>query len=106
MKITTYKQAEEYLAGGKNKDSRRIAANKKLNRLKDGSIEVELYETAIVTYHKDGKITVDNGGWATQTTHRHMNKHLPIGYCVRGHKGKTIFCYPGNKETGLGKLTV
>ena len=38
---------------------------------------VRLHDTNIVTYHWDGRIVLDSGGWDTVTTKRRMNDYTP-----------------------------
>jgi hypothetical protein len=53
----------------------------------DECIGLELYNTDVVTFHKDGGMTLATGGWDTQATRGFMNaaQHYP----VLSHKGNT-----------------
>jgi hypothetical protein len=53
--------------------ARRIASNVLLIE-KDGKRIVRLYETDILTDNGNGTITVNNGGYATRTTHKRINE--------------------------------
>ncbi len=48
-------------------------------RLYAESISIEHHGTAIVTYAKDGNITLDNGGWYSLTTKQRMEQFSPFG---------------------------
>lgn len=57
--------ALRYLDG---KPSRKIAHNTTVHLTPQGDPAVRYHETDIVTYHGDGSMTLDCGGWATSTT--------------------------------------
>lgn len=61
----TYEDAERFLG---RRDQRRLASNKILHRTNDGNIHVRLHNTDVVTYHPDGGITINTGGYRTRTT--------------------------------------
>ena len=64
-------------AGTKARD----AVTRTLRRDGDDLV-VRLYNTDIVRIHPDGSTTLDNGGWATPTTHRSINAFLTGGQGV------------------------
>lgn len=49
---------------------------------------IRLHDTEILI-ERDGKITLNNGGWDTMTTRARINKYLPFGYSVYRVKGET-----------------
>jgi hypothetical protein len=67
MKAEPHSHAEavEALRG---KPSRRIGNNTSLRLEPDGSVSAVLHDTAIVTWHTDGRTTISTGGWNTVTT--------------------------------------
>ena len=54
--------------------SKTIASNVLLIDRGDGKRVVRLYETDILTENGDGTLTVNNGGYATRTTHKRINE--------------------------------
>ena len=54
-------------------NARKIASNVLLIK-KDNKRIVRLYETDILTDNGNGTITVNNGGYATRTTHKRINE--------------------------------
>lgn len=56
------------------KRAKKLASNCYLITDDDGTRRVRLYETDILTEHNDGTLTVDNGGYATRTTHKRINE--------------------------------
>lgn len=55
------------------KQAKRIASNV-LYFERDGKKIIRLYETDILTDNGDGTLTVNNGGYATRTTHKRINE--------------------------------
>lgn len=43
----------------------------------DGSISVFYHDTAVLTYHEDGAVTLNTGGWDTASTRNLINGYLP-----------------------------
>lgn len=54
--------------------AKRIASNVLLINNGNGKRVIRLYETDILTDNGNGTITVDNGGYATRTTHKRINQ--------------------------------
>jgi hypothetical protein len=73
--IDTWFGADTYLHGGRNKSSRPIENNTRIERRGD-DIAVRLHGTDVVTFHKDNSVTLDSGGWLTVTTKDRMNTYL------------------------------
>lgn len=98
--ITSHAEAMEFLKGKRAPytAARKISSNKYAVKQTNGDIAIQLYDTKIVVYHPDNTITINNGGWATQTTHRHINLHIPASYKVRGVKGQTVYTKNDTKE--------
>jgi|GEM_PF-1947449 len=80
--VTTFSKAVKYLSEGRDKDNRPLGNNTRLVRLNDNAIAVRLHSTNVVTYHSDGKIVLDSGGWRTATTKNRMNAHLPTLWSI------------------------
>jgi len=93
--MRNYQEASEVLG---NRDSRRLKyATLLVRRGKD--IAVKFHSTDIVTYHEDGSITLDSGGWLTRTTRNRMNEFTPFsisGSLMLGHGGGRRCLDPGD----------
>ena len=76
--VIDYDSAVAYLSRGRNKDQRPLQWETILYKHDDGSISVKYHEIDVVTYHPDGGITFDSGGWKTQTTKRRMNDYTSL----------------------------
>lgn len=64
------------ILGDKNKV--KVANNTFLIRIYGGdAIAIRLWHTDVVTYHRDGRIILDSGGYKTVTTKRRMNDFTP-----------------------------
>lgn len=51
----------------------------------DGRRTIRLYDTDIVTFHPDGMVELDSGGWMTVTTKERMNRFSPFSvFAKRG----------------------
>ncbi|KKK93888.1 hypothetical protein LCGC14_2688360, partial [marine sediment metagenome] len=81
----TFKAADALLTG-RCQDGRNIANNTRLER-RSGSIALRYHATDVVTYHLDGSLTLDSGGWRTTTTKERINWALPRGLHLRRDKG-------------------
>jgi hypothetical protein len=77
--MRTFEQAEEKLAG---RNSRKIGNNTYLMRRGANTIAVMLHATDVVTYHRDGRIVLNSGGWQTPTTKSRLNAYGPAGSYV------------------------
>lgn len=79
-KITGAGQFQVYV-GLFQKTSKSKAKRVANNTLKiddgDGNYRIRLHDTDIVTF-KDGVYYLNNGGWATRTTHARMNEFTPF----------------------------
>lgn len=65
-----WRDADEFIAGGRDKKYRPISGNKYLSRLENGDIALVLHHTAVVVYLRDGGAQLQTGGWDTITTKR------------------------------------
>ena len=62
----------------------------KIERREDDSIVCKLYDTDVVTFHKDGRIGLNTGGWNTQSTVKFATAVLEYGLSVVMHCGSTL----------------
>lgn len=84
--IHSYADAEKFLAG---KTARKLGNNTYVESIGHTvtAIAVRLHATNIVTYHPDGTIVLNTGGWNTVTTRDRMHQLTPRGVSVSGSKG-------------------
>lgn len=75
--MNTYTEAADFLAKGRDPNYRKIANNTTVERREGDNIAVRLHATDVVTYHPDGSVTLDSGGWRTYTTKDRMNAFGP-----------------------------
>jgi hypothetical protein len=78
----SYREANERLG---SRDSLNIGWHTTLERRGEDQIAVKYHATDVVIYDSDGSVTLDSGGWKTQTTKTRMNDYSPLG--VRSVKG-------------------
>ena len=90
MTITTYKEADASLTG-RCKESRKVANNTYLKRRGD-DIAVKLHDTDVVTYHPNGSITLNTGGWYSVTTKERMSRFTNFG--VHTNRGEWAVLNP------------
>lgn len=77
--VTGFSSAEAFLAGGRSKFDRPIENNTRIVVRGDGRarrIAVMLHSTDVVTFHPDGSVTLDSGGWLTVTTKDRINRYI------------------------------
>lgn len=84
-----YKEAEEKLVGRWAR-GRKLERNTYLERRDFFSIAIRLHGTDVLTFHEDGSIEVNTGGWNTVTTRDRINRYLPKPWHVYGERGATI----------------
>jgi len=51
---------------------------------------VRLHSTNVVTFHADGRVVLDSGGWLTVTTKARLNDYIPSGWRVYADRG--VWC--------------
>jgi hypothetical protein len=83
----TWFGAQTFVMGGRSKVSRPIENNTRIEQRGD-DYAVVLHGTDVVTYHKDGSVTLDSGGWLTVTTKDRMNGYLGTRARVWSERGK------------------
>ena len=93
--VHDYASAKAWLAGGRDKRRRPLENNTRLVLNYNGDIEVRLHSTAVVTYHPNGSVTLNTGGWDTMTTWSRIRSYSPFGHfgTVR-HKGRSYHVMP------------
>lgn len=70
-----YQTANAQLRG---RDRRKIANNTFLVRRSSNAIALRLHATDVLTFHEDGRVVYDSGGWLTVTTKARMNAYGPL----------------------------
>ena len=70
-----YQEANEKLTG-RCKQRRKVGNNTYLERRENAAIALHLHSTDVVTFHLDGAIVLDSGGWRTPTTKDRINGAL------------------------------
>ena len=90
-------EAANALLSGRYHNGRKLENNTYLSRLDDKTIAVRLHATDVVTYHKDGRIVLDTGGWQTVTTKDRLNNYSPVRVFARDRRWYVAFV---NEETG------
>ena len=74
--IRSFQSAVNVLNG---KEGRKIGNNTTLVRHNPDTITARLHFTDIVTYHRDGRIIVNTGGYHTATTKHRLNGLTNVG---------------------------
>lgn len=102
----SYKEAVARLG---KRETINVANNTKLIRLENGDVAVRLHKTDIITYHKNGAISLDHGGWQTRVTRDRMVRFTPTHICVAGEYcggwgGKRWWHTVANWKVGVRKL--
>jgi hypothetical protein len=54
----------------------------------EGSIAIELHQTAIVRFYADGSVRLSSGGWHTPTTMDRIRQTLPVGFALESRRGR------------------
>lgn len=89
---TTFTEARELLT---DKSSVKIGSNRVLKPDLQGNIVLWAYDTNLVTYHVDGTVTLNHGGWITQSTIRYINEHTKL----RAYREKSLPYVRTGEET-------
>jgi len=75
----------EIMAGMACVSARVIRNNTVEYERENGDRVIRLHFTDIITFHKDGSITLNSGGWRTVTTKERMNSFSPIRIIQKKH---------------------
>lgn len=79
----TYEKASGYL--GTKQDRPLPGRSTRLQRRPDGGIAVRYHATDVITFHPDGRIVLQSGGYQTMTTKARINEYSPVQlYADRG----------------------
>lgn len=109
--MLTYSKAQEMMERarhGRRKLENNTWLERRAGRRPDGGrpleddFAVRLHNTDVVTFHPDGSVTLDSGGWRTMTTKSRINGYLPVGARVESDAGEW-FLYP--RWNGWGTAT-
>ena len=65
----------------------KIVARNTFRFERDGETVIRLHGTDIVTKHKNGSVTLHDGGWKTVTTKDRINRYMPAGYSLYQESG-------------------
>lgn len=57
---------------------RKLKNNTYLYQRENGSFQVVLHETAVITIYQDGTYQFNSGGWRTRTTQSRINEYSPV----------------------------
>lgn len=85
-----YTKADSLLSG-RCMLSRKVGNNTYLVRhsgVPGDSIHLKLHDTYIVTWHADGSVKLNSGGWRTVTTKARMNEYLEDGFGISRVRGQ------------------
>ena len=82
--MTSFAQADAVLTG-RSKDRRQVANNTFAER-RGEDIAIKYHATDVVTYHPDGSMTLNTGGYQTYTTKDRFNRFTP--FRVHSIKGR------------------
>ncbi|MEE8551545.1 MAG: hypothetical protein V3T08_09870 [Gemmatimonadota bacterium] len=84
--------------GGRKLPERSIGYATRVQREPCGSFAVVHHSTAICRLHLDGSITVDTGGWHSQTTKQRVNRVLDGSPWSIGSDRGTLYWWRGSER--------
>ncbi len=84
-----YQTASEKLVG-RCARSRKLENNTYLERRSLSEIAVRLHSTDVVTFHGDGRVVLNFGGWTTVTTKDRINRYMPSGRHIWSERGQWL----------------
>jgi hypothetical protein len=73
-RVINYADARDFLGNGL---SRKIAHNTYVELRGGNTFAIRFHQTDVVTYHPDGQIILNTGGWQTVTTKARLNTFTP-----------------------------
>ncbi len=77
--ITTFAQAANYIAAGRNKTDRPLPGNATRLEYRDAdTIAVRYHNTDVVTFHRSGLYGFDRGGMLSRTTANRIETYSPM----------------------------
>jgi hypothetical protein len=74
--ILNFADADRYLGSKSDRPAYR-GKSTRVRRIDADSIGILLHQTYVVTYHRDGRIILNSGGWRTVTTKARINEFSP-----------------------------
>lgn len=77
--VNDWASADAYLGA---KHDRPIANNTRVQRRGDDAIAIMLHATDVVTFYRDGRVRLANGGWDSVTTADRIRTFAPAGVVV------------------------
>lgn len=92
----------EVLRDLNGKQSRKVAHNTYLQVRDSETIALRYHATDVVTYHSDGRVVLDTGGWRTSTTKLRFNEsysRLPLR--IWADRGVWYVSKPGDWENAV-----
>lgn len=99
--MQTWAEADAFLRasrGGAGMNERKVGNNTYLRRAPLGTdIAVRLHGTDVVTYHDNGTMTLNTGGWDTVTTMKRINGFSPVR--TYRTKGVRVVSHPDDPVT-------
>src|SRR5665811_890292 len=97
--IRNFTDADVFLG---SKKARKLANNTYVEApdYSDDIIGVRLHATVIVTYHRDGRIILNTGGWNTPTTASRLHQLVPLGVSAGIRRGDLVVTKYHNEPTG------
>jgi hypothetical protein len=98
----TYEQADKMLTG-RCKDSKKLRNNTYLQR-RGQDIAVRLHSTDVVTFHPNGDVTLNTGGWNTIITWDRINDYAP--YRMHNERGVPFLSVCGLTVPFVDGMTV
>ncbi len=76
--IKSWITALSYMQRGRSKDYRPLSGRASAIEARDNeAVAIRYHATDVVTYHKDGRIVLNSGGYRTMTTKDRMNCYSP-----------------------------
>lgn len=92
---TPRKSKSQMVAALPGHTAARLVANNTLEWFgADGARRIRLHETDVLTFHPNGALTIDTGGWNTHTTRARLREFLPRGFNVWTHRGELTLSHP------------
>lgn len=77
MSQNSFEHWNTYIEGGRDKHSRPLANNTRVERRGSDCIAIRLHATDVVSYMRDGRVILNTGGWRTNTTKDRINGYSP-----------------------------
>jgi hypothetical protein len=74
--MLSYHECRRLVESARDKRSKPVANNTRVERRGENAYALRLHATDIATYHEDGRITVNSGGWRTVTTAQRLGQFV------------------------------